>query len=264
MTFLAKLFVMFNVAASLTMAFLAFALYANGVDWGYDVAKPGTMGGVLKERQDEIAELSRLRDPSEKAYRLEQTRLWAAEDARRADRAFYVAELKHNRSEAKPVEDKEDLGNARAVVIESFRPKRDPKTGRPLMKVAKIRGEKEKEDELPPLGGSRAYFEAQTKAQQETNIKLLKDIEALAQEDIKLTRQIYDKDTGRGLRTELVDERAKREGVEVERRQVAPLYVNTAVESELSVKRLEAMQARIKELEAYIKKRGLDQGAAKR
>jgi hypothetical protein len=69
MTFLGKLFVMFNVAVSLFMAFAAFGLYVNGVDWGYDVAKPGQAGGVLKERQDELAELRTMITPSEKAYR---------------------------------------------------------------------------------------------------------------------------------------------------------------------------------------------------
>jgi hypothetical protein len=131
------------------------------------------------------------------------------------------------------------------------------------MKVARIRGEKDKEDELPSLG-SRAFYEAQLKARQEENLKILADIEKQIQEDIKLTKQIYDKDTGRGLRTDLVDERVKRQGVMNERRLVAPLYVNTAVESELSKKRLETMQARIDELNAYIQKRGLDPNKAKR
>jgi hypothetical protein len=257
MTFLGKLFVLFNVAMSLFMAFAAFGLYVNGVDWGYDVAKPNQIGGVLKERQDEIAQLASMQVPSEKAWKAERAKLWAAEDARRADIAFYVKELDHNRNKATP-----DNAPGRAVVIESFRAKRD-NTGRPVMKVAKIRGDKEKEDELTPLG-SRAYYEAQLKAKQEENLKILTDVEKQVQEDIRLTKQIYDKDTKRGLRTDLVDERVKRQGVQAERRLVAPLYVNTAVESELSLKRLETMQARIDELKAYIKKRGLDPELTKR
>ena len=43
-----------------------------------------------------------------------------------------------------------------------------------------------------------------------------------------------------------------------------PLFVNTAVESELILKRLAALQEHIKELENYIKKRKMDVALSKR
>ena len=79
MTFLGKLFVMANVAVSLLMAFLAFGLYANGVDWGYDVAKPGQQGGVIKQKQEEIAEAQKMQAPSEAAWKAARAGLcWLA------------------------------------------------------------------------------------------------------------------------------------------------------------------------------------------
>src|SRR4051812_44349080 len=100
MTFLGKLFVMANVGISLLMAFLAFGLYANGVDWGYDVAKPGQQGGLIKLKQEEIAETQKAQAPNEAAWKAARASLWKAEEERLNTRAFYVGEIEHNRSKA--------------------------------------------------------------------------------------------------------------------------------------------------------------------
>ena len=101
MTFLGKIFVMFNVAVSLFMAFAAFALYANGMDWGYDVARPGTQGGLIKEKQDEVKEALGAQYATENAWRSARSDLWSIEEARRDDREFYTKNLQHLRTTAK-------------------------------------------------------------------------------------------------------------------------------------------------------------------
>lgn len=259
MTFLGKLCVMINVGISLMLAFIALGLYFNGVDWGYDVAKPGTMGGLVKQKQDEIAEVQKMQLPTEGAWKAARPVLWKAEEERADAVEFYVKELKHNRVDAKEgaparaivLDDKKDkLGNYRAV-----RP--DPKKpNRPLMQPTKVRD-----------GGvdlaSRAYYEAELEKNHKDNLVLLDQLAKEFLKDAELTKLVYDKVTDTGLQPDLVNERIKRLGIEEERRQVKPLYVNTAVESELALKRLAAMRDRIKDLKAYCEKRKMDVSATK-
>jgi hypothetical protein len=262
MTFLGKLFVMVNVALSLTLAFVAFGLYANSVDWGYDPAKPGQPGGVLKEKQDEIKQLQPVQYPAENTWRQARQKLLASEQYRRDDRAFYAAEFEHLRTKA--TKD----NPARQVVYDKLRPKRDPKApSRPLMEPAKDRADK---DLL-----SRAIYDNELRTAQKDNLALLDELDGLIKEDIEETRKMLDLPGRRlpdgpdprgvkGLRTLLQEERMKREGIEAEQRLVRPLFVNVAIESELVFQRIEAMEERIKELQNYIKKRKLDAKLTKR
>jgi hypothetical protein len=285
MTFLGKLFVIFNVAVSLFMAFAAFALYANSVDWGYDAAKPGQQGGIIKEKQDLIKEFQGAQGGVENGWRTARTMLWMAEEARRDDRAFYVNNLEYLRSKAKDGEPAEMVETVNAL------PVRDPaKKNRPKMKVAKVRGDKEKEADLDPLF-SREYYRREYDKLLTTNIELLQKIAIEAKRDIIWTNKLLDvakveernpyRDDKppvmddpdeekkepyglRGLRTLLVDERVKRQGVQREFAVVDPLFVNTKVENQLIRKRLEALNEHIAELEAYISKRKLDVEITKR
>src|SRR5262245_46372692 len=189
MTFLGKLFVMVNVAISLGMAFLAVGLYFNGVDWGYDVAKPGTMGGVIKERQDQVKEFQAVQGSSESAWKVSRAALWKAEQERLEAKAFYAAQLKHNREAAKP----DDKNAARAVEQVTFRPVgQKDKPHLPSMKPARVRGDKDKEAELPYLG-SRAWYQAEIANKQKINLSLLDDLSKQFEEDVRLTKLIYDK-----------------------------------------------------------------------
>jgi len=262
MTFLGKLLVMVNVGVSLVMAYAAVALYFNGVDWGYDKAKPGEVGGLLKQKQAEIAEVQTMQAPNESAWKAARPLLWKQEEERRKARAFFVAKIDHNRNKAN------QDAPALAVEIEKtkegdYRAKRDPKAPYlPVMKLTKVRGEKEKQDDLAPLQ-SRAVYQGQLLTYHKENLGLLDKLAKEFKKDDELTRQIFDKSTKRGLQPDLMEERVKRQKVEAERRLIKPLYVNTAVESELSLKRLKALKEQIKQLRAYCANRGMDVDAAK-
>jgi len=260
MTFLGKLFVMANVGISLLMAFLAFGLYANAIEWGYDAAKPGQAqpGGILKQKQDEIAEVQKMQAPSEAAWKAARAELWKVEEERAKARAFYVGEIVHNRDKAGPDSPARSIETLSSLVV---RDKNNPHL--PKMNPAKVRGDKDAMPAPPDLY-SRAYYDAEYEKYHRANLDLLAQLKTEFEEDKRLSKLIFDKETGFGLRTDLVQERDKRQGIEGERRLMRPLYVNTAVESELSNKRLAAMQAHIAELKAYCKKRGIDVELAKR
>jgi len=123
---------------------------------------------------------------------------------------------------------------------------------------AKVRGDKE---DLY----SRIYYQLEMAKTSKENRDLLEQLKEQHEKDAELSRQIHDEQAKppTGLQIDLVNERVKREGVQATRRQIRPLYVNTAVESELSVKRLEQLQAQIKQLKAYCVKRGIDVQVAK-
>ena len=96
---------------------------------------------------------------------------------------------------------------------------------------------------------------------QKENKDVLDRLDAQIQEDIRLTNLL----TGtmdppkKGLRQLLVDERDKRVDLDSEYLSVRPLFINTAVESELVRRRYDSMQGRINELKTYLlKKHKLD------
>src|SRR5262249_345913 len=139
MTLLGKVCVFFNVSLSLLMAAGALVWYFHGVDWSYDVNKPNEVAGLYKEKQEEIAEIQKPKEPAEGAWKAARPLLWKQEQERRDARAFYVKEMEHNRSKA----NKDDP--AHAVVVErtkegDFRAQRDKKNPiLPVMQTAKSR-----------------------------------------------------------------------------------------------------------------------------
>lgn len=267
MTFLGKLFVMFNVALSLLMAFLAFGLYATGVEWGYDPAKPGQAGGILKEKQDKLKEFQGNQGSVETTWAIVQSNLWTTEEARLKDRVFYAAEFDHLRTKA------DEANPARVVQIDdkTFRPIREP-NGLPKMETTKERGDKDKAKDLQ----SRLVYDRDLKKAEADNLAVLADLDKRIKETIALTNLMIDDPARnlpdamddpkgpRGLRSLLGLERVKREGVEEEQRQVNPLFVNTAIEGDLVLKRLESLKERIAELKAHMSKRGMDVKVSRR
>jgi len=303
MTFLGKLCVMINVGISLMMAFAAVALYFNGVDWGYDVAEPGKAGGVLKQKQDEIKDVGQIQPASEDSWKRARPVLWQVEQERREARAEFVAQLEWNRNTyaekdgkgilgpdgkpyllgaqtpeaARPVVDQAGkpilgpdlkplevkVGPARSVEVKNLRAVgRAKQKYLPNMPDAKVR---EVDAKDPNLYG-RVYYQNELQKENEKNHNLLAELKKEFQKDADYTKQIYDKETDppSGLQVELVAERIKRDGIRAERRLIRPLYVNTAVESELSLKRLAAMKKQIADLKAYATKRGMDLAVTKR
>jgi hypothetical protein len=247
MTFAGKLFVMLNVALSLLFAAGAFGMYVTGMDWSYDPAKPGTPGGILKTLEDEIKRDRDMQYYVENSWRQAREELRRREEARRGERQFYVVQFDFNRNKATAD------NPARIVDVDpkTHLPKLD-KQGRPVLVAASDRFGK-------PLQ-SVIEYEKQLDRAHRDNVALLDDLKKEIQEDIRLTNLLVDAPGRKGLRTQLVEERAKREGLIAEVQLVRPLDVNADAESELVKKRMDSQAERIKELENYIKKRNI--GAA--
>jgi hypothetical protein len=255
MTFAGKLFVLVNAGLSLFWLAAAFALYATGMEWAYDPGKPAQTapGGILKEKQDEIARQKSMQFHVEQSWRNAYVDLRKREEDRRGYRTFYAAEFAHNEknaTEANPARivrlresfEKDTVRDSIAVL--------DPKTRLPQMDVAK--------DQAGKGLQSAGLYDKELDAKRAENKDLLEKLEAEIKQDIAYTEQLIDTPRGKGLRTLLVEERLKRQGIIAEQRLVRPLFINTAVESELILKRLESLEERIKELESYMKKRKMD------
>src|SRR5262249_18818541 len=240
-------FVMVNVGLSLLFAMTAFSLYAGSIDWAFDASKPGQPGGILKEVEGEISKDKAMQYPVENSWRTARAELRAHEEQRRSDRQFYSAEYEWLRSKA----EKAPPNTAREVKMEKHQPVPDRNNqNRPTMVPALDRAGKEL--------WSLALYDKELKLRQDENADLLDRLSGKIDEDGKYTDMMLDAPGRKGLRTQLVEERVKREGVFEEQRLVRPLFVNTAVESELVLKRKAALEERIRELEAYMKKRNMD------
>jgi hypothetical protein len=262
MTFAGKIFVMVNVALSLFWVVMAFGLYATSMDWSDKGAKDNQPAGILAAKITEINDLKQLQAPTEESWREARRELRQREEARRADRQFYAAQFMHNRDTAtlanpariakrrEPLAapaDREDLRNTVAEL---------GKDGRPVMEPAK--------DAIGQNLQAQVVYDKALDSAREENKKVLVKLDEEIKKDIFWTNKLLDDPPRKGLRTQLVEEKLKREGVTEELRIVEPLLVNTIVESDLILKRLESIQGRILELESYIKKRKMDVALLKR
>jgi hypothetical protein len=252
MTFAGKLFVMFNVALSLFFAVAAFGLYATSVDWGYNPEKPGTPGGILKEKEAEITKLREQVPNVDNRWREARAELYKREDDRRAARLFFAAQFDHNRTKASPAD---------PVRMVEVGPDQLPLRDKANPTLPKMAGANDRAGQ-PLL--SRGDYERQLEKARQDNEAVLKELQKEIARDVAETEKMLDKPPRRGLRTHLVDERNKREGVEEEVRLTRPLDVNVEAEAELVRKRMESLAERIKELEAYIKKRKMDVALSRR
>jgi hypothetical protein len=255
MTFAGKLFVLVNAGMSLFWLVAAFALFATGMEWAYDPGKPAQTapGGILKEKQDEIARQGSMQFHVEQGWRKAYVDLRKREEDRRGFRKFYAAEFAHNEKNASEVSPARIVrlrdGFEKDTVRDSVATL-DPKTRLPQMVEAK--------DQAGKGLQAAGLYDKDLDAKRAENKDLLDKLEAEVKKDIAYTEQMIDTARGKGLRTLLVEERFKRNGIIDEQRQVRPLFINTAVESELILKRLESLEERIKELERYMKKRKMD------
>lgn len=259
MTFVGKLFVLVNVGLSLFWAAAAFALYANSIEWGYDPKKPGSPGGLLAEKDKQIKDLQAQQFPLESAWKDARALLRKSDEDRREERQFYTVQFEHNArkaaagSVARIVELRAPLAgkDAGKEEVRNHLAMLDPANkNRPKLVDAKDRTGKDLV--------SRVVYEKEVDDSRKENASLLARLDEETKKTMAFTEKMLDRPPLKGLRTLLVEERNKREGVIEEQQLVRPLFVNTAVESELILKRLEGLQERIKELQNYIKKRKMD------
>jgi hypothetical protein len=253
MTVFGKVLVFLNLVLSLLAFTWALGLYTNNVDWS-DIkggiplvpAKGGKALGLLAERQVTLASAAAGLRPAEASYLAARNGpggVLPTEEQMRADRDWYRAELAWLRTG-----DTTAANPARAVKLERLLPVPDPRNAnRPTMEPAKDRAGQ-------PLLSLRQYnqrFEATLKEVIDVMDQYVKAVN----EDIRLTDLLAGTGGAKGLQQRLVDERAKREGVEAEGRLVRPLLVNVAVDYQLVAQRQTALQERINELRGYLKKR---------
>ena len=234
MTFIGKLFVMINLALSLLMAATAFGLFVGGIDWSDKAGKDGQPGGRLVALQADIKGVLERLPVAEKTWKADRTDLFAGEDTRRTERLWTDAEM------AKLAGGKEQV-----YAVETATP-----GARPKMALAEVFGQ--------PLMTSEVYDE-RLLAHQKENDTTRVELEKKVKEDEVLTRKLAGDKEGdhepriRGIRRELVEERAKRLALVDEQGITNSLEINVKVDSQLSANRLEALDERIQELVRYLK-----------
>jgi hypothetical protein len=241
MTRLAKILIFVNLAFSFGMMAWALALYTNRVDFSNNKAQGDQPAGELVKRVERIEELKAAFRPAETAWLNARTSVQGLEARRAADHDWYASELVFLRTGATAA------NPARAVVYELGSPAPDTKDpGRAKMKPAT--GPMNQ-----PLESLKAY-EGQLKDAHDLLARETERYEKAIKEDTDLTNKLAgykDKDDKevKGLRQRIVDERAKLVNLNNEHKFVKPLLVNAFVESQLVLKRADALRARIKELQ---------------
>jgi hypothetical protein len=238
MTFIGKLFVMINLALSLLMAATAFGLFVSGIDWTDKAGKDGQPGGKLLTLRKDIDEVLARLPVAEKSWKAARADLFAREDLRRTERLWTDAEM------AKLTGGKEQV-----YAVETPAPGANP-AARPTMALAEVFGQ--------PLM-TREVYDDRLALHQKENTAIRVDLEKKVKEDEALTRKLAGDKEGdpepriRGIRRELVEERAKRLGIIDEQGITNSLEINVKVDSQLSADRLQALDERIQELVRYLK-----------
>jgi hypothetical protein len=266
MTTLGKILVLLTTTLSLAMAAWALGVYTQRIDWA---SKPSSS----KAAQDELSKrVDRIKGKSG------GWGLWdslAAAEARWKTETQTLGTLEPLRAQNKAVYDKQlaqtdrGTGTVKTVAYKDGRLVLDPNTGQPVLADAtdgagaklrsrdyyvKTYNERQEEivkamdelakwlkpeiwEKLPKKDGMLDLEEARKQLKQADF-----DDKGLFIQDAKVTATITEQ------RQLLFQEQDKRQRVLAEQEYLRPLLVNTAVESELVVKRREALQARVEEL----------------
>ncbi len=159
------------------------------------------------------------------------------------------AKARDSEDQVSRVEYGEDANKIPIVILDAGRPKMilaESAPGLPLM--------------------TREVYEERLAKYQEKNTELRESLAKLVHEDKRLTwelaggvapvrKPVESTPKKRGLRHEIAEERVKRLGLIDEQGITRALEVNVAVESELILKRLDALDERILELGRYLKKK---------
>jgi hypothetical protein len=247
MTFLGKTLLLLNFACSLILAVWSFTLYSNHIDWTDKPAKGDAPPGELARTSELLKKLGEDLRSAEAAWRSAGAELKAAEEHRGTDRVWYLQHRQHaliGATAASPVQEVVYLTTPDPRSgLKKGQIRTDPRTGLPLMQVAK-------DDNDKPLL-ALSYYGTQEETLSRDLMAVLQKLHDLADEDTRLTAKLVgDPARGiKGLHQRLEDERKKHDAVKDEIAIVKPLRINTEVESELIVKRKQELQARIKEVE---------------
>lgn len=248
MTFIGKLFVMFNLALSVLLATVAFGVYSGGIDFSSNPAKGSQPPGRLVAKEAEIKELGAQQPILEGSWKAARNELFLREDTRTEDYRWYGAELAKLTS---------GVGEIDVVVQEKGGTL--PPAGRPRL----ARGQDAAGNDLKAL----PFYLAQLETLRKDNVELRAQLETRIKEDTSLTNQLVGdlERRLRGLRLQLAEERVKKIGIVEEQGILDGLRINATVESELIFKRLETLGERIDELTRYLKRRhNVDAAAASR
>jgi hypothetical protein len=245
MTFVGKLFVLVNLAFSAIMAVAAVGFYTTGMDYGPETKKDAQPKPPVRvtDLQKEIADVLATLPAVEGSWSASRTDLVREEEQRTKNRQAYDVELALLHSG--PAMDKDQQVRAVKMTPEHLA-ELNPTTGLPVMEAAQDRAGQ-------PLRPMTTYLLKVDLVRKE-NETVLADLNKKVKDDADLTIQLTGDPGTRGLRQKLVDERVKREGVIAEHNSVRPLFINVAVESQLSRKRLDALQEQIDQLKSYLRK----------
>jgi hypothetical protein len=263
MTLIGKLLLLFNFVFSIGGFTWALVLYCNNVDYSDTAPKapadkpdaPELPAGKLWDVSNQIKALASNKGIEESRLIKARNDLQTQEDRLVADRPWYLAQLEHQRTGAT------DINPVQSVVFTpKHLPEPDPANfNRPKMeKVAapKLAGDEAKEDR--PLLSVRYYEDKaldNMKALVLTREELVKNLT----EDMKLTDRLLGVPPDeKGLRQQVVDERAKWREVADEWRMLQPLETLGGVETALLEGRRGNLSERLRELDEYLfKKHGV-------
>ena len=239
MTMLGKILVLINFAFSVTALTVAAMLYINHIDWTEGTEKePGKLRPVIERIKEKWAGIT----AAEPSWRDVHANLLEQERLRVADRVFYDGELRHALSGATAANPAREVVYNNGVIVPPY----DPKTKqlRPQMRAAS-----------DPFNRPLASLDFYMKAEQEKVVAVTQEqlkLRELVDEDTRLATLLKPPEPAKGLRQRIEDEKVKIKLVDKELAIIRPLLVNTSVESELVLKRRQALETRIKELSACV------------
>jgi hypothetical protein len=232
MTFLGKILVFVNLVLSLCFAIWAFALYTNRIDW--TTTKGTDRPGEYARRDTEMQGLKAALTRGEAGVDVANRSVQAEEERIPKYVAWYKDQLDKLRAGKDPVQALVMSGGVVALDAEGY-----PKLG-PVLSASK-----------QPIGGlaSLAVLNQEYAAKHQAYIDTTHELDKVLDAERLLTEQIGNgKD--KGLRAQLAAvELAGKNSVD-EQEFIKPLLYNREVEGQLLVKRGQALQARLKELES--------------
>jgi hypothetical protein len=235
-----KIMVVVHFGLSVLVMALAILFYALHIDWS-----EGQQKGAVKVEGEMVARKARVKDQWEKwnpawaAWKDTRSNVLDQEAYRVADTGWYDTELRHATSVATDMNPVREPEYANGVLQLVPVDKTKPLHLRPKLKDAK-------DDQGKPLANLE-YYRKDEVAKLAALIDEVKKLNDLVEETTRLT-DLLTPPQGKGLRQRIEDEKVKIKLADEELAIMRPLLINTAVESELMLRRRDMLRARIEEL----------------